>query len=199
MATLTGKVWLAENDRRVAGEFTIDPVAPASDGPRDAYRLRIGPNSDQFTIDTTLILHGYHGAHDEMKFVAEMCREARALLTLPRRSVGASRWSVVAATGWADIHLIEAATKGAPGGIDLAVYVRDLVRNGPNPVWRHGRCTLFSMKTTVDEIAHFGDTLIGELIAAWEKRQALGMSVGAEAQDWPAYFADDPKWSEHFS
>ncbi len=198
MATLAGLAWIAETDKLVDAEITIDPVIPTLNGPHDAYHIRLGPNSDGSMMESTLILHGYCRVHNEFKFVAEMCREAEAVLTLPKHPVGVGRCGVTYETGWADFQFVQANTRKKPTDLDVALHVRYLVRNGPNPVWLQDRHTAFRIRTTVDNAICFGETLMGQLLVAWRKRGELGLSVDCEEEDWPAYFADDPKWSAYF-
>jgi hypothetical protein len=49
------------------------------------------------------------------------------------------------------------------------------------------------------DAVQFGNDLLKELIDTWKQRQYLGISVGDEAEDWPEYFADNPKWSRYFT
>lgn len=198
MAVLRGSL----SNRRDREQFTncveIVPLTPALDAPRNAYRVRIGPNSWGHVFESRVSTDGYPDTHESMRFLAEACSCVQTLVALPAKAVASAPIGFRYSLWWSDFLLTNAGTPRRPDALNVAVYVYDTVEQETGQTCPCDRCTVFDFATNVEAVATFGDALMFELIAAWRKRQELGIGVEGEADDWPGYFEGDPKWSRLF-
>lgn len=195
MAKLLGQTRDHKTAKLIDATLEISPIAPTLTGLRDAYRISVGPNAEGHVFDATLtVMDGHYG----VQFAAEMFSRLSELLDLPK-----NRYSHLAfhnSVGWADFFVTATAGLAKPPRARVEVYVFDQPQDYDIERGFFGdRCAAFHLHASVDEVAAFGDDLMRELIAAWQKRLDLGLSVGDEAKEWPEYFRNDPKWSRYFS
>lgn len=199
MAALCGVTHDRVNGKLIDVQLEIEPITPSLDGLRDAYRVRIGPNEEDHMFESVLVLHSYQSAHETFRYFAEILLEVDVLLKLPRKHVVIAPIAMCYSLWWADFWITNATSPKEPHAVNLDIYVYDEnEESNPKNGFVGDRCTAFGFRTTVEEAKHFGNSLMEELIAAWRMRQELGISVDDEAENWPEYFKDDPKWSAYF-
>jgi hypothetical protein len=198
MAALFGVTRDRISQKPVDTRLEIEPIAPSTCAPLDAYRVHIGPNEERRVFQSVLSLHDYQCAHSTMRFFAEVLGEAEALLELPCKHIVVALVGVHYSLWWADFWLTNASSRAEPRAVNVDMYVYDETKeSNPDTGFVGDRCTAYGFRTTAEEARRFGDSLMGELIAAWHLRRESGLSV-PEDELWPGYFADDPKWSTRF-
>lgn len=188
MATLIGTGRLGPYQKPINKRFTVTPVLPGPDGPKDAYDVEFGPDWEGKTVRIRGNVHGWQLGHSYFECIAEMFCGGEILLAFKETrhaledtmSVSAARSSLKVGLDWLTIIIYDASSPRNPDQLGVEIFIADpaytpQVEAGQVPSPQSNRFIVWGMYTTLTQAAKFGDELLLEMTGARQRRLELGL------------------------